>query len=177
MRLVFQRRDLLTVKRDNSVIAHAISVDTAMGAGVVVPIKKAHPNLKNECSKYSKVNSGNVIGTAFRFVDETGTVYNLFTKKHVVQKAGIGMTYEDYIKNLKDSLIDLRKQMVINGEHNLAMPQVGCGLDRCKWEDVEEVIIDTFKETDFIILVCLWGNNIKYPFGFEKWMQRLERIQ
>lgn len=38
--------------------------------------------------------------------------------------------------------------------HNIAMPQIGCGLDRLHWADVSKIIQDTFQDTDVNILVC-----------------------
>jgi len=36
----------------------------------------------------------------------------------------------------------------------IAMPLIGCGLDRLDWEQVKDVIEDVFGETDIEILVC-----------------------
>ncbi|MNP82819.1 hypothetical protein D3C76_1815830 [compost metagenome] len=36
----------------------------------------------------------------------------------------------------------------------LAMPQIGCGLDRLKWDKVSSIIQDTFADTDVEIVVC-----------------------
>jgi len=37
----------------------------------------------------------------------------------------------------------------------IAMPKIGCGFDKLKWEDVSEIIKDVFKDTDVEILVCI----------------------
>ena len=36
----------------------------------------------------------------------------------------------------------------------LAMPKIGCGLDKLKWEDVSKIIKDVFSDTDIEIIVC-----------------------
>ena len=36
----------------------------------------------------------------------------------------------------------------------IAMPKIGCGLDKLKWEDVSELIKEVFQDTDIEILVC-----------------------
>lgn len=36
----------------------------------------------------------------------------------------------------------------------LAMPLIGCGLDKLVWEQVKDVIEDVFEETDIEILIC-----------------------
>ena len=36
----------------------------------------------------------------------------------------------------------------------LAMPKIGCGLDRLQWDKVYDIICDVFKDTDVDILIC-----------------------
>jgi hypothetical protein len=36
----------------------------------------------------------------------------------------------------------------------LAIPYIGCGLDRLNWDEVKDVIEDVFEDTDVEILVC-----------------------
>lgn len=36
----------------------------------------------------------------------------------------------------------------------LAMPKIGCGLDRLQWGKVKEIICEVFKDMDVEILVC-----------------------
>jgi O-acetyl-ADP-ribose deacetylase (regulator of RNase III) len=40
------------------------------------------------------------------------------------------------------------------GITHLAMPRIGCGLDRLKWEKVSVIIQDTFADMDIEIVVC-----------------------
>lgn len=37
----------------------------------------------------------------------------------------------------------------------LAMPRIGCGLDRLEWAKVKKIIKATFANTDVEILVCI----------------------
>jgi len=37
---------------------------------------------------------------------------------------------------------------------NLAMPEIGCGLDKLQWESVSEIIKDEFMETEINIVIC-----------------------
>lgn len=148
-------KNLLTVNRKQFVIAHCISEDCAMGRGVVVPIIKKHPKLKKACKTFSSQN--NVVGKAFRYRDNNGIVYNLFSKKHVWQKAGKYLTVKEYHDNLKNCLLDLKEQMKENNEEYLAIPQIASGLDGCKWDDVKNIIKNVFKDTNIKILVCVWN--------------------
>lgn len=42
-----------------------------------------------------------------------------------------------------------------NGISKLAMPKIGCGLDKLNWEDVKQQIMRCFQDTDIEILVCI----------------------
>jgi len=47
------------------------------------------------------------------------------------------------------------KDMLVKFEiKKLAMPRIGCGLDKLQWSMVREIIIDIFKDTDCKIVVC-----------------------
>ena len=138
------------------VICHCISVDCAMGAGVVVPIKQKHVNIKPSCIKYVKeMTPEKALGTSFRYEDNAGVCYNMFSKRWVRDNAqNLGETI--YLENLRSCLKDLRNQMVFRSEKYLAMPKIGSGLDRCNWENVKKIINEVFSDTDINILVCLW---------------------
>lgn len=145
----------ITKQPKEYVIAHCISVDCAMGAGVVVPICKKHVGLKPSCKEYVRKNP-NALGFAYRYEDDLGVVYNMFSKQNVSEHAGYLISYEQYLSQLKRCLESIRLQMQLNHENYLAMPLIGCGLDRCKWDDVKEIILDVFKRTNVTIKICLW---------------------
>jgi hypothetical protein len=48
-------------------------------------------------------------------------------------------------------------QMQEHGEKYLAIPQIACGLDRCRWSDVSKIIEEVFKDSGIEVLVCIWG--------------------
>ena len=156
MRYREMRADVTKLSKE-FVICHCISTDCAMGAGVVVPIRKKHKMLKEKCIDYvNKIGNQNALGTAFRVQDEAGTCYNMFSKMFVrdnCKNLGNGV----YLKNLKLCLSDMKRQMINNGEKYLAMPKIGSGLDRCEWEDVKTIIKEVFSNTDISIMVCLWN--------------------
>ena len=72
-------------------------------------------------------------------------IYYLITKAKATERP----TYE----NLENSLEDLKKHCVDNDVHTLAMPRLGCGLDRLKWEEVEKRICKVFANTKIHITV------------------------
>jgi hypothetical protein len=64
------------------------------------------------------------------------------------------MTEKEYLQNQKDCLISLREQMYDHGESQLAIPRIACGLDRCNWKNIYNLLIEVFEETEFEIMVC-----------------------
>ena len=106
-------------------------------------------------------NENDVVGHAFRYVCDSGVVYNLFSKKIFRHKAVYGVTIEQYHSNLKNCLEDMKSQMLSNNERYIAMPKIACGLDRCEWKDIEQIINDVFDGKDIEILVCVVSAGIQ----------------
>jgi len=69
-------------------------------------------------------------------------IYYLVTK----DRSGNGFypTYDD----LEKSLAAMRKHMIANQVKEVAMPQIGCGIDGLKWPEVEERIRNVFGDED-----------------------------
>lgn len=155
MNIEIKQQDLMTVD-PKYVICHCISVDCAMGAGVVVPIKAKYKGIKERCKTYvGEVGADNAVGKAYRDCSSKGVVYNLFSKRYVYQNAEHGLTADAYHNQLRQCLISMREQMLEHSEKFLAMPKIACGLDKCVWSDVEKIIADVFDSTDIEILVCV----------------------
>ena len=55
---------------------------------------------------------------------------------------------------MKLSLEKMKQICLENNIKKIAMPIIGCGLDKLKWEDVSEQIKNIFFNTDIEILVC-----------------------
>lgn len=79
--------------------------------------------------------------------DKDRFIYYLVTKP--VTAAGVKPTYE----TLEGSLTAMRNHMVTNGVKDLAIPQIGCGLDGLQWDQVDARIRSVFGETDIEITV------------------------
>lgn len=84
---------------------------------------------------------------------ETGWVaeFNLITKEKYWHKP----TYS----TLKKSLLSAKKVITSLDDRyseivKLAMPKIGCGLDRLSWDKVKAIIEEVFADTDIEILVC-----------------------
>jgi O-acetyl-ADP-ribose deacetylase (regulator of RNase III) len=47
----------------------------------------------------------------------------------------------------------MRDHALKHGVRSLALPRLGCGLDRLEWEHVKAVIVNVFKDTQIHISV------------------------
>lgn len=137
-------RDLFTVPEDYY-LAHCISADFGMGKGIVVEFNKRfdmknklqekYPNFVNDFHHYKYGGMALI----------EGRVINLVTKERYWQKP----TYE----TLKQAL-NVAKLRLPNDCKKIAMPIIGCGLDKLNWNEVSRQIKDIFADTDIEILVC-----------------------
>lgn len=143
------KQDLFDFDPEEYMFAHCISNDMAMGAGIAKEFCNRYPFIKDFCKEIKR--TGNVsVSNALKFKN----VYNLITKENYWNKPNKDMTYTEYLNNLEGCLEDMREQMEDNNETKLAIPKLGCGLDRCKWEDVKEIIERVFENSDIEITVC-----------------------
>lgn len=158
MRYKEEIRDLFEVNEDlygsePYCYAHCISADFGMFGGVVVGFNERW-NMKNVLiSRHINVQDtfrqtkGMVIPVEVKDCGIPTTVYNLITKETV----GNLPSYE----SLKKSLTLLKEQMIEDGNTKLAIPKIGCGIDRLDWGIVSDIIKDIFSDTDINILVCM----------------------
>jgi len=152
MKFTVEKRDLFTVPKDYT-LCHCISADFALGAGIAkkFALKGVKKELLNLYKKDIWCGNGYALICHYDDINSIRSVVNLVTKEKYYYKP----TYQ----TLKESLIDMKCHYLVNfGEHTskIAMPKIGCGLDRLKWDDVEQIIKDVFADTDVEILVCDW---------------------
>ena len=76
-------------------------------------------------------------------------VYALVTKE---RSSGCYPT----LGSLRASLLALRARCVRDGVTRLAVPRLGCGLDRLAWSDVRALLLDVFSHTDIHLTVFTW---------------------
>lgn len=134
------KKDLFTIE-DDYYLAHCISADFALGAGIAKTFNSKYDmrfKLFNNYPNY--VYRG---GDAL-LVDN---VFNLVTKAKFFQKP----TYE----SLTEALEMLRDKIISLQITKLAIPMIGCGLDRLKWSRVKNIIENVFVDTDIDIIVCI----------------------
>lgn len=137
-------RDLFSVSEDYY-LAHCISADFGMGKGIAVEFNKNFDMKRKLTDKYpdyiNNYRSNQLGGTVLI----EGRVINLITKEQYWQKP----TYD----TLQAALNAAKSQLPPDCK-KIAMPIIGCGLDRLQWNKVSEIIKDVFKDTDIDILVC-----------------------
>lgn len=140
-----EKRDLFSVS-DDYYLAHCISSDYALGAGIAVEFDKRFDmrrKLKEDAPDYWEYM------TAFNLKGECvliERVLNLITKEKYYHKP----TY----KSTTHALRCMKVVCEANNISKIAMPIIGCGLDRLQWDKVSKIIKETFKDTDIEILVC-----------------------
>lgn len=120
-------------------LAHCISADARMGAGIAVQFRERFGlEVLQEQAKQEPLE----IGTCY----PVGRTLNLVTKAKFSNKP----TYQSFTRAVES----MHNVCVAQGIRKLAMPQIGCGLDRLKWEKVRTILQDRFAETDIEIVVC-----------------------
>ncbi len=144
-----EQRDLFTVPCDYT-LCHCISADLAMGAGIAV--KFSGMGVRDELL-HMFPDGCEWKGKGFCVCTSAGSsawkrCANLITKENYWHKP----TNE----TLRQSLMDLKEKILRGEEGNkLAMPLIGCGLDKLEWNDVSLIIKETFSDTGTEILVCV----------------------
>jgi len=131
------QRDLFSVPH-GYYFAHCISGDFALGAGIAVKFNELYnmrKKLKNTVD-YIPDNCAILIDN----------VFNLVTKRKCYHKP----TYA----SLRESLEDMIETIETLEIEKIAMPMIGCGLDKLDWDIVKEIIEDVFEDIDIEILVC-----------------------
>lgn len=120
-------------------MAHCISEDCRMGKGIAVLFKKNFDGVDELIKQGKKTGDVAILKRGDRFV------YYLITKEKAFHKPTLN--------SLKLSLQATREHCRTHGVKCLAMPMIGCGLDRLQWKDVSKVIKETFVDTDIKIRV------------------------
>ena len=139
-----ENRDLFTVPQ-GYYLAHCISGDYALGAGIAKQFEEVY-NMREKLHKQFPIEEGEKFANVERalLVDN---VFNLVTKARHFHKP----TYD----SLSETLLDMKEQIEEGDITKLAMPLIGCGLDRLEWDEVREMIEYIFEDLDIEILVCV----------------------
>lgn len=133
-----RQQDLFELVEDYS-LAHCISADARMGKGIAVQFRERFDlQSLQEQARQEPLE----IGKCY----PVGRTLNLVTKAKFSNKP----TY----LSLTQAVESMRTVCEEQGITRLAMPRIGCGLDRLKWEKVSIIIQNTFADMDIEIVVC-----------------------
>lgn len=144
MKFYVIKGDLFT-SPETVALVHCISSDFAMGAGIAKIF--TNKGVKDNLLKTYPRNNWHNHGYCLRAKMAERTVYNLVTKDKYWHKP----TYD----TLTQALTDLKDCCRQDNIKNIAMPAIGCGLDRLEWSNVENIIKKIFDDTDINILVYM----------------------
>ena len=124
-------------------LAHCISVDCKMGAGIATLFVKHNPKMREVLQTMNPK-----IGDAIYYTGEgRHGVINLITKERYFNKP----TRENFNKSIDDM-----KMVALSYDiKKIAIPQIGSGLDRLNWKESSKYIQEVFADTDIEILVCI----------------------
>lgn len=140
-----ENMDLFSVS-DDYYLAHCISADFDMGRGIVVEFNRRFDmkrKLQSEYPNYLSQYTHKRIGGDCIL---EGKVLNLITKERYFHKPTI-ITMRLALEKMKQICLE-------NNIKKIAMPVIGCGLDRLNWNDVSEQIKSVFTDMHVEILVC-----------------------
>lgn len=139
MTITTVNKDLFTMPQ-GYYLAHCISADFALGAGIA----KAFDSVYNMRFKlFRNYDNYEFNGGDSLLIDN---VFNLVTKRKCWHKP----TYE----SLREALEMMKEQLGFMDATKLAMPRVGCGLDKLSWPQVYDIICEVFEDMDIEIVIC-----------------------
>lgn len=145
------KKDLFTMPNDYALV-HCISADFALGAGIAKEFDKRFNCRKrlfdlgdgdNDVGYWDNETHGYCITIG---ICENPIILNLVTKRNYWNKPTL--------ITIKNALIKMKKDCEILDIKKLAMPRIGCGLDKQNWSDVKTLIEKVFADTDIEIVVC-----------------------
>ena len=122
--------NIFTQVPEGYVLGHCIAADAVMGKGIAPLFVERYPHIATLRNMVPLK-----VGAAY-YIDP---VINLVTK----QRSGGKPTYDA----MHSALCSMRDILVTRGIKYLALPHIGCGLDRLSWSIVLSQIIEVLNDT------------------------------
>lgn len=137
MKLLYIKGDLFSAPLDYS-LAHCVSNDFQMRDEIAKLFNKKFQHK----SYLQTLSYNNNIGNTIALIDSNSSrfIYYLVTQKYYYNKPTL-LTLELTLKKM-------RNHMIYNNIKNLAIPQLGCGLDQLYWDDVVLLLNNVFNNVD-----------------------------
>lgn len=124
---------------ENICLAHCVSADFVMGVGIALQFRQKYGRVDELRQMNVKVGQCAVLDCTSR------QIFYLITKEKYYLKPTCD--------TLKACLLHMKNIILTNNIKQIAMPQIGCGLDRLNWTQVKAIIIQVFGTTDLTICV------------------------
>ncbi|KAJ8924825.1 hypothetical protein NQ315_000979 [Exocentrus adspersus] len=140
VKVIEMEKDLFTMPKEYA-LGHCVAADMRMGSGIAVAFKREFKDLDVLLNQREKQGGLAVLGS-----EEGRFIYYLVTKRESTGKP----TYD----TIWSSLQKMRDHIAKNGVKKLAIPRLGCGLDRLEWSRVKHMIEFLFRDVDVEITVC-----------------------
>jgi hypothetical protein len=138
-RLEERSGDLFSVADDVS-LAHCVAEDLRLGRGIATVFKERFGGVEDMRAQGVRVGGVATLLRGRRFV------YALVTKT-------TSSRCWPTLAALRDSLQALKRRMASDGVTRLAVPRLGCGLDKLEWPAVRALLREVFADTDVSITV------------------------
>ncbi|CAH0547635.1 unnamed protein product [Brassicogethes aeneus] len=138
-KIVEQQADLFAMGKDYS-LAHCVAEDMGMGSGIAVQFRRDFKRVDELLSQKARQGEMALLEVDGRFI------YYLVTKRESSGKP----TYEKFFSSLKN----WRNHVQQHNIKKLAIPRIGCGLDRLEWDKVKFMMEFLFRDVDTEIVVC-----------------------
>jgi len=119
---------------------HAVSADQRQGAGIALQFRQRYGRIGELLQQKKGVGE-----VAYFKLKEDEFIFTLVTKSRFWDKP----TYDDLYRCLRELAHICKEQ----GVCKLAMPRIGCGLDRLSWCIVKKIILDVWDDTPMQIFV------------------------
>lgn len=132
--------DLFTLPTHIS-LAHCVSQDLHMGKGIAKTFKSVFGSVNQLRSQNVSIG-----GVGYIQSDSNRYIFYLVTKHRYFHRP----TYA----TLRSSLMKCKDLCVELEVRHLAIPKIGCGLDRLEWQQVREIIKEVFMSSNVRITVC-----------------------
>lgn len=128
-------------------LAHCISADFALGAGIAKYFQARYGTRDELRQRFAQVYSdrGYWNGHGYCLLTNNDHVFNLVTKHRYFEKPTLD--------TMREALIHMRIIAEERGIHKIAMPRIGCGLDRLQWQDVKDILMEVYGGSDLDIRV------------------------
>lgn len=158
--VTFIKGDLLNnTTPSHNVIAHCITKDAIMSAGIAKTIRDMDPNIKRNILSQRKL-VGHVAPITTFLGEREFRIYNLITKNRI--RAQEELEASVMLPNIESCLEATKLEMLRRNEKVLAVPMLGCGLDRQEWPKVLSILKKVFINSGISLVVYVLDSRLWY---------------